>query len=58
MLLRVSDHANRLDGFNYGPWVSSLGRRRLQNILNSQLFWLLNPAPGLRGWLKQKDIFY
>jgi hypothetical protein len=41
-------------------WISvpSQGRRRLQNILNFQTFQLLDPVSELRGWLKQKDIFF
>jgi hypothetical protein len=51
-MLRVDDRADQLDGFNHEPRVPSLGCCRLQNILNSQLFRLLNLAAGLRRWLK------
>jgi hypothetical protein len=38
--------------------VTSSGRRGLQNLLNFQTFRLLDPTSGLRGWLKQKGIFF
>jgi hypothetical protein len=42
----------------YRNKVPSLVRCGLQNILNSQTFWLLDPASVSRGQLKQKDILF
>jgi hypothetical protein len=42
----------------YRTKVPSLVRCGFQNILNSQTFWLLDPASVSRGQLKQKDILF
>jgi hypothetical protein len=42
----------------YRTKVPSLVRCGLQNISNSQTFWLLDPASVSRGQLKQKDILF
>jgi hypothetical protein len=42
----------------YRTKVLSLVCCELQNILNSQTFWLLDPASVSRGQLKQKDILF
>jgi hypothetical protein len=44
--------------FFYQAKVPSLVRRGLQNISNSQTFWLLDPASVSHGQLKQKDILF
>jgi hypothetical protein len=42
----------------YRTKVPSFVRRGLQNISNSQIFRLLDPASVSRGQLKQKDILF
>jgi hypothetical protein len=42
----------------YRNKVPSLVRCGLQNISNSQIFWLLDPASVSHGQLKQKDILF
>jgi hypothetical protein len=44
--------------FFYRTKVPSLVRCGLQNISNSQTFWLLDPASVSRGQLKQKNIIF